>query len=81
MEAMASGCAVLTANRYGTREIAEGAAVLVDPETVDDIAYGMNQLLNDQVLRESIKAAGLRRSPDFTWQRTAKQVLQVLESL
>lgn len=81
MEAMASGCAVLTANRYGTREIAEGAAVLVDPESVDDIAAGMNRLLNDQALRATIKAAGLQRSPSFTWSRTATQVLKVLESL
>lgn len=81
MEALASGCPVLTSNRYGTREIAEGAAVLVDPESVDDIAAGIDRLLNDNLLRASIVAAGRERSREFTWQRTASGVLSMLESL
>jgi glycosyltransferase involved in cell wall biosynthesis len=81
MEALASGCPVLTANRYGTREIAAGAAVLVDPESVDDIAAGIDRLLNDSGLRAAIVAAGRERSREFTWQRTASGVLSMLESL
>jgi glycosyltransferase involved in cell wall biosynthesis len=81
MEAMASQCPVLTSNRYGTRELAEGAAILVEPESVDDIAAGIDRLLNDQPLRARLIAAGLERSRAFTWERTAAGVLQVLESL
>lgn len=81
MEAMASGCPVLTADRYGTKEIAEGAAVLVDPESVDDIAAGIDRLLNDTQLRSRIRTAGFERAREFTWQRTASEVLQVLENL
>jgi glycosyltransferase involved in cell wall biosynthesis len=81
MEAMACGCPVLTANRYGTKEIAGDAAVLVDPESLDDIADGINRLLNDGGLRTAIKAAGLERSRAYTWQRAAKELLQVLENL
>ena len=36
LEAMAAGCPVVTADRYGTKELAEDAAVLVDPESVDE---------------------------------------------
>lgn len=81
IEAMASACPVLTANRYGTRELAEGAAVLVDPESEDDIAAGIDRLLNDQALRARLKEQGLVRSRDFTWRQTAADVLQVLENL
>ena len=81
MEAMACGCPTLTANRYGTRELAEGAAVLVDPDSVVDIAAGIVRLLEDQQLRAKLRTAGLERAERFTWQRTAAEVMDVLESL
>jgi glycosyltransferase involved in cell wall biosynthesis len=81
MEAMACGCPTLTANRYGTLELAHDAAVLVDPESVDDIAAGIARLLEDQQLRARLLAAGLERSQRFTWRRTAASILSVLESL
>jgi glycosyltransferase involved in cell wall biosynthesis len=81
MEAMACGCPTLTANRYGTRELAHGAALLVDPESVVEIAAGIVRLLEDAPLRRRLRAAGLERAQNFTWQRTAAQVMDVLESL
>jgi glycosyltransferase involved in cell wall biosynthesis len=81
MEAMACGCPTLTADRYGTRELAEGAALLVDPESVDEIAAGIVRLLEDERLRTQLRTAGLQRSQEFTWQRTAAEVMAVLESL
>jgi glycosyltransferase involved in cell wall biosynthesis len=79
LEAMAAGCPVVTADRYGTKELAEGAAVLVDPESVDGIAAGIRRLLDDQVLRAELVAAGRRRSREFEWRRCARETLDVLE--
>ena len=81
MEAMACGCPTLTANRYGTRELAEGVALLVEPESVDEIAAGIVRLLEDERLRTELRTAGLERARSFTWQRTAAEVMEVLESL
>jgi glycosyltransferase involved in cell wall biosynthesis len=81
MEAMACGCPVLTSDRFGTKEIAGDAAVLVDPESVDAIAAGIDRLLNDRERRAAIVAAGLQRSGRFTWSRTASELLRVLENL
>ena len=81
MEAMACSCPTLTANRYGTRELAQGAAVLVDPESVEDIAAGIGRILDDQLLRAALRQAGRERAERFTWQRTAAEVMKVLESL
>ena len=47
LEAMAAGCPVVTADRYGTKELADHAAVLVDPESVDGIADGIRSVLDD----------------------------------
>jgi O-antigen biosynthesis alpha-1,2-mannosyltransferase len=79
LEAMAAGCPVVTANRYGTKELAEGAAVLVDPESVESIAEGIRRVLDDDALRTELVAAGRERSRDFTWQRCARETLAVLE--
>jgi glycosyltransferase involved in cell wall biosynthesis len=76
---MAAGCPVVTADRYGTKELAEGAAVLVDPESVDDITAGIRRVLDDRSLRAELVQAGLERSRDFTWQRCARETLAVLE--
>ncbi|GFE86262.1 glycosyltransferase family 4 protein [Steroidobacter agaridevorans] len=81
MEAMSCGCPVLTSDRFGTKEIAGDAALLVDPESVDAIAAGIDQLLNDQELRTAKIAAGEARARQFTWTHTASELLRVLESL
>jgi glycosyltransferase involved in cell wall biosynthesis len=79
LEAMAAGCPVVTANRYGTKELAEGAAVLVDPESVDSIADGIRRVVDDRALRAELIAAGHERSRRFEWRRCAVETLQVLE--
>jgi len=79
LEAMAAGCPVVTADRYGTKELAEGAAVLVDPESVESIASGITRVLDEGTLRSELIAAGRIRSRDFTWRRCATETLAVLE--
>lgn len=79
LEAMAAGCPVVTADRYGTKELANGAAVLVDPESVGSIAAGIRQVLDDGKLRSKLIADGRTRSGEFRWERTAQETLQVLE--
>jgi glycosyltransferase involved in cell wall biosynthesis len=79
LEAMATGCPVVTADRYGTKELAEGAAVLVDPESVESIAAGIHRVLDDAGLRRELGMAGRERSRDFRWQRCATETLSVLE--
>jgi glycosyltransferase involved in cell wall biosynthesis len=79
LEAMAAGCPVVTANCYGTKELGEGAAVLVDPESVEDIAAGIRRILDDGQLRDELIHAGKQRSRDFEWRRCAGETLQVLE--
>lgn len=80
-EAMASGVPVLTADRFGTKEIAGDAALLVDPESVEAIAAGMQRLANEPELRGQLIAAGTERVRPLTWTRCAEQTLKVLENI
>jgi glycosyltransferase involved in cell wall biosynthesis len=81
LEAMAAGCPVVTADRYGTKELADGAALLVDPESVDSIAAGICRILDDAMLRARVVALGRKRSRDFRWSRCASEVLDILEQV
>lgn len=81
LEAMASGCPVVTSNCYGTQEIAADAAVLVHPESVDSIADGITRAVTDRDLRAKLIERGHIRAAQFTWERCAAQTLTVLESI
>jgi glycosyltransferase involved in cell wall biosynthesis len=77
--AMASGCPIVTADRYGTKEMAGDAGILVNPESVESIAAGMVQILEDRPTRERLIQAGRERADRFSWPRCARETLDVLE--
>jgi glycosyltransferase involved in cell wall biosynthesis len=81
LEAMSSGCPIVTADRHGTAELAGEAAALVDPEDVESIAEGMRRVVCDQGLRQQLIQAGRQRVKDFSWEKCARQTLEVLESV
>jgi glycosyltransferase involved in cell wall biosynthesis len=81
IEAMAAGCPIVTADRYGSSELAGDAALLIDPESVESIATGIGRLLDDATLRSELVERGRRRSAPMTWESTARNTLQVLEAL
>lgn len=79
IEAMASGVAVITSNNSALKEVAEGAAHLVDPLDVDEIGAAIAQCMSDPDHRASLAKLGSRRAEDFRWSRTAAQTLQIYE--
>ncbi len=80
LEAQACGTPVLTSTASSLPEVAGDAALLVDPLDVDAIATGIERLVEDCALRSRLRAAGLRHAAGWTWERTARQTLAVLES-
>jgi glycosyltransferase involved in cell wall biosynthesis len=77
LEAMACGCPVVTSNVTSLPEVAGGAAIIVNPYRVDDIAEGLYRALTDQPLRVDLISRGLARSREFTWRKTAADVLKI----
>lgn len=73
-EAMSAGTPVVTSRGTSTEEVAGGAAVLVDPVEVDDIARGLTEAL-DPVGRDRRVAAGRARAAELTWDATAEATL------
>jgi glycosyltransferase involved in cell wall biosynthesis len=78
---MACGCPILTANTCAPPEVVGDAAWLVDPLDVDAIAEGMLAMLSSRELSQTYAARGLERVKEFSWERCAREVLALLESL
>jgi glycosyltransferase involved in cell wall biosynthesis len=81
LEAMAHGMPAVVGNAGALPELADGAAVLVDPEDVASIAGGLERLLADVSLREKLGAEGRRRAAAFTWERAAAVTHEVLRRI
>lgn len=62
-------------------EAAGDAALYVDPERSEDIAEKMDSLLSNPSLREELAQKGLKQVKKFSWEKTAKKTLQVLEEI
>lgn len=81
LEAFAAGIPVATSNVSSMPEVAAGAAVYFDPKNKDDMAKVINMVLTDKSLAENLREKGRERLKDFSWEKCARETLQVLTSL
>ncbi len=77
IEAMACGAPVVTSNRTALPEVAGEAALLVNPESDEELAEAMVRVLRDASLRGALRKKGFERARQFTWARAAQQTLAV----
>ena len=68
LEAMLCGTPVVTSAGSAMEEVAGGAAELIDPKNVESIAWGIERAIDR---RAELRAAGLARARDFSWEATA----------
>jgi glycosyltransferase involved in cell wall biosynthesis len=76
-EAQACGAPVLTSEVSSLPEAAGDGALLVDPEDVAQIVEGLQQLLADRALRDSLRERGVAHARALTWQQSAADTLAV----
>ena len=81
LEAMASGTPVITSNVSSLPEVVGDAAVLIDPYQPEEIADAMQRVLLDEGLRNDLRARGLARVRDFSWQRSATRVREIYDEV
>lgn len=81
LEAMACGVPVVTSNLSSLPEVAGDAALLIDPYDSAALADALERLVVDNELRRQLVLAGHAQAGRFTWARTARELLQVYQSL
>ena len=81
LEGMACGVPVITSNTSSMPEIGGPDAILVNPESSDEIAGMMLRLETDDTFYQEKKEVGLERAMLFSWRRTAEQLLALYESI
>lgn len=81
LEAMACGTPVVCSRATSLPEVVGDAAVLVDPFDVEDISRGILEVLSDPARRSDLRARGLVRAGEFSWNQTARRALRAFQEV
>lgn len=78
LEAMASGCAIITTNATGCPEVVGDTALLIRPKSPEDVRNALIKLINNDELRGELGFKARKRvEEEFTWEKIAKQYVAV----
>jgi len=81
LEAMACGTPVITSNTSSLPEVVGNAGIMIDPYDVDGLAKAMYKVLRNDRLRDDMIKKGLKRAKMFSWEKAAKETLDVYEEI
>lgn len=79
LEAMSFGLPVICGNNSSLSEIAGDAALMVDAKSVQDIATKLRTLILSESLKAELSAKSLERAKAFTWEKAARETLEVIK--
>jgi glycosyltransferase involved in cell wall biosynthesis len=77
LEALSCGTPVVSSTVGSLPEVGGEAVYWVDPHDPENIARGTYHLLTDKNLQEKLRQKGFAQVRKFSWERTARQTLQV----
>lgn len=80
LEAQACGCPVISSNAGSLKEVGGDAAIYFNPNSLDDLIDKISQVINSLNLRKDLVKKGLKRKSKFSWEKLAKQTLEVYEN-
>jgi glycosyltransferase involved in cell wall biosynthesis len=81
LEAMAAGVPVVASRRSALPEVCGDAALLVDPESEDEIAKALLLLARSEARREELAQGGRARAAGFSWRQAVEQTWAVYQRL
>lgn len=77
LEAMACGKAVVAGNNSALSELHTGKALLLDDTSPSQLTGAMTRLIDDEPFRRELEETGREHAAGFTWERTARETLNV----
>ena len=81
IEAMACGRAVVCSSATALPEVVDGAAILFDPESIEEQTRAIRDILIDPELAARMEKKSLQRAAVFDWRETARKTLDVYYSV
>ncbi len=81
LEAMACGTPVITSNNSSLPEVVGGAAIMVKAEDNEELSKQIEHVLTDNQLAKSMREKGLMQAQKFSWQKSARELLNLLEKV
>jgi glycosyltransferase involved in cell wall biosynthesis len=81
LEAMACGTPVIVSNVSSLPEVVGDAGMLINPEDVEGLTVAMWRVLSDETLRQELRTKGLKRAQIFSWERAARETLEVYKKI
>lgn len=81
LEAMACGTPVITSNTASLPEVVGEAGLMVDPYSKSDLKDCMLRIYSDKEFQERLSYLGIQRAKDFTWEKAAKQLLNIYREI
>ena len=81
LEGMACGVPVITSNVSSMPEVGGDAAVYFNPYDENDMAAKIESVLNNEMLRKEMIAKGLQKVKEYSWEKCAKETLQIYKEV
>ncbi len=81
LEAMACGTPVVASKTSSLPEICDEAAILIDPYDRENLAKAIEKVVKDNKERNSLVAKGLIQAAKFSWEKTAKETMQIYKKI
>jgi glycosyltransferase involved in cell wall biosynthesis len=81
LEAQACGCPVIISDAPALKEIGQDSTLITDPNNPQDIAKKINQILKQKELREKLINAGLENILKYSWEKCAKETLEIYQQV
>lgn len=81
LEAMACGTPTVVSKAASLPEVVGDAGIYIDPYNIEDIARGIYKAIIDKEIQNDLSNKGLERAKLFTWEKTARETLQVFRDI
>lgn len=81
LEAQACGCPVVCSNAASLPEACGDSVVYFDPHSVEDMRDKIQMVLDNKNLQNELRAKGFENVKRFSWERSAKQIIEIMENL
>lgn len=81
LEAQICGTPAITSNMSSMPEVAGEGAVLIDPNSIEEITKAISEVLESDSKRAKLSELGMKNVLNFSWEKTAQETIQVYEKI